>query len=716
MVALKLSNFGGMIPAVDPYLLPDNQAALSENAWVYSGTLEGLRESVEVHTLANPLARKAFRIPKQYYDKDHIPDSYWLEFSEPDVDVINSPVADDQFDRYYWAGQGVPPQYNTRARIVSGSPAFKLGIPAPTVAPYVSRASGKFYQQADTAIYRFTGGAANIYYTRAFGLDPNSFADGEIDTFSYELYGQTRAISSTEGNIDTSPTPALKSSPANAYRISGNRAEMRYGTTVAGSRVTIDDQGRVTVGIPTQPDPALSTDPYEGPGIQETRAYVYTWVSEYGEEGPPSPATLYTGYSDDEWSVRVTAPDAGVTTGRNITKVRIYRTVTAVGGPTTFFLVTEMNIATTSYIDKITDDVVVDNTILESTNWSPPPDDLAGLVSLPNGIVAGFTGTQVWFCEPYRPHAWPAAYSVSVEFPIVGLGVIGQSLIICTSGSPYVASGVNPANMALSRIAVYEPCLSRGSIVSTPIGVTYASPNGLAVAVPGQVQVVTRNIISKDLWLDQEDYLNVPSLRASILNGAYYCWGSVRAGCFESTGFENSAFLQVDFTGSYNGAVIDLSNQRVSWTNLRSALPMYNCYSDIWTGEVLTIRDGKVWWLDLGKTRTHGAYRYRTKIFEMPNKRNLEAMRIWFNTFPDTPEQNPVRNTSPEQTLAPDQYGIVRVYADDRLVMTREIRINGELMRLPSGFKAQYWQIEFEARVKITQLELSTTAKELGNA
>ena len=55
----------------------------------------------------------------------------------------------------------------------------------------------------------------------------------------------------------------------------------------------------------------------------------------------------------------------------------------------------------------------------------------------------------------------------------------------------------------------------------------------------------------------------------------------------------------------------------------------------------------------------------------------------------------------------------MRVYADDRLVMTREIRKSGELMRLPSGFKADYWQIEFETVVRINSVQFATSVKEL---
>lgn len=593
MVALTLNNFGGMIPAVDEYLLPENQAGLSQNTWVYSGTLEGFREPVAIHTLTNPNAKKAFRIPISNYGANYMADAYWLEFENADTDVIGSPSVNDSYERFYWASQGVSPKYNTKARIASGSAPFELGIPAPTVAPTISVSGG------------------------------------------------------------TTPT--------------------------------------------------------------ETRAYVYTWVSAYGEEGPPSPPTLQTGNASGTWNITLTAPGVGVTTNRNITKVRIYRTVTGTTGSTTYYFVAEQLIGVTTYADTIATTLVAANNILESTFYEPPPADLKGIIAMPNGMVAGFRENEVWFAEPYLPHAWPSIYTLAVESDIVGLGVVGQSLIVCTTGSPYAISGVNPASMAQSRLSFTEPCLSRGSIISTPIGVAYASPNGIAVAVPGQVQVVTRGLISKDLWNDSTNYVQPSSLRGAALNGGYYAWGSVLAGCFAPTAFDSDNFQQNDFTGSYRGVFVDLSNQRVSFTKLYNSSPTYNCYADIWTAEVLMIRDGKVYWLDLGPTRPHEPYTWRTKIFSMPNKRNAEAMRVWFDTYPTTPEQNPVRNTAPVQTLAADQYGLVRVYADGRLIMTRELRTDGEFMRLPSGFKATYWQIEIEARIKVTSIEFATTAKELAN-
>jgi hypothetical protein len=715
MVALKLMNFGGMIPAVDDNLLPQNHAALSQNAWVYSGAIEGFRELTPVHTLANPLAKKAFRIPIQYYDKDHIPDSYWLEFTAQDVDVIQSPTVDDQFDRFYWAGVGVSPTYNTKARIASGTAAYKLGIPAPTVAPRISRASGKYYLQASSGTFRATGGASKLYNTKAYTNDTGSLGSGGVDDVAYEQYGATQARSSTRGNLDASPTASPIETPKNRYAVHGRDAEMRYTTLVAGNRITISDTGTVTKGVPTQPSAATSSDPYEGLGVQETRAYVYTWVSQYGEEGPPSPATLYDGWSEDPWVITTTAPTLDDTTGRAITKLRIYRTITAVGGATTFFRVTEMDIAQTSFTDDIDTVTTAGNAILESTFWSAPPADLIGMVAMPNGIIAGWRKNEIWFTEPYRPHAWPATYTLAVEFPIVGFGVLGQTLVVLTSGSPYAISGINPASMALSRIASNQACLSRGSIVNTPTGVAYASPDGIAVAGPSGVQIVTRDMITKDLWLDPTEYLNIPSTRAAALNGGYFAWGSVGPGCFEQTAFDTSSFLQDDFTGSYDGAFIDASNARVSYTKLSSLVPTENCYADNWTGEVLIVRDGTVYWMDLANTRPHSSYIWRSKIFEAPNQRNFGAMRIWFSTFSDTPELNPVPNASPVQTLAANQWGLARVYADGALKFTRELRSSGEIFRLPSGFKAQFWQVEIEARIKTTSVEIATAAKELGS-
>lgn len=735
MALLKLINFGGMIPATDPRLLPDTQAQLAENTWVYSGALEGLRRPLAVHTLNNPQAQRAYRIPIGSYDKDHIPDSAWLEFESPDVDVVHSPVVDDQWDRFYWAGAqnhpaAAPPMYNTIERILSGQSPYLLGIPAPAEAPKVSRVAGEYWLLADAGEFKITGGAnTKLYWNRSFAQDNDSFTSGGASDKDPSLYGETRPISSIHGNEDNEIDPPPAIHPANHYDVAGQRAEMRYGTVEEGIRVTIADDGTRTIGVPDPINPSTSTDPYEGLGVQEARAYVYTWVSTFGEEGPPSPPTLYRGWSEDEWAIRLTPPTAEDLQGRSLEKVRIYRTVTGSAGTTTYFFVAELEIWETNFVDDIASDVVAANDILQSTLWTGPPAGLEGMVSMPNGMIAGWEGNSVWFCQPYRPHAWPAAYTVGVEFPIVGLGVIGQTLVVCTTGSPYTISGTDPATMAMSRIAASEPCLSRGSILSTPKGVVYASSNGLAMAVPGAVEVITRSLVTKDIWTDTRDFLNTSSLRAALLGDAYYCWGSARGHTFQSDAFDIGGFVYGDYTGAYTGALVDMSHPRAAWTRLSNIFATVNCFTDQWTGEVFVIRNNRIYWLNLSRRRPHERYLWRSKIFEAPSSNNLHAMRVWFDdsrvsagTF-DTGswEDTAFWDDEDEWNDGDDfddvsQFGEVRLYADGVLRYRRRLLKSGELFSLPSGFKARFWEVEVEATLKINSIEMADTAKELGDA
>lgn len=605
MVALKLQNFGGMVPVMDNRLLPENQAAFAEDVWLASGAVEGFRQLTYVYDLATPATtNKVFRIPKQNYTKEFMADSYWLEFEHPYTDCLRTPSIGDTYERFYWCSPTESPTYNTKARIASSSAPYILGIPAPTVAPGVSVVGG---------------------------------------------------------------------------------------------------------GAPT-----------------ETRAYVYTWVSLYGEEGPPSPPTLVTGNASGTWNITTTAPGAAAT-GRALDRTRIYRTITGASGATTYYYVGDMAIGTTAYADTAATTVVAANNILESVFYEPPPTDLQGMTAMPNGIIAGFRANEVWFCEPYLPHAWPSTYTIGVEGSIVGLGVTGQTLVVLTTGSPYNITGINPATMTVSKMAYSEPCLSRGSIVSTPTGVVYASPNGLAVANAGSVQIVTRNVFSKDDWLDETQVPRVSRLRASILDNSYHAWGSPARGSFEETAFEPTAFNQVDDEDAYQGFYLDITNPRISYVRLATELATINCFSDVWTGETLIIRDGQVGWIDIAPSRPRRVYNWKSKVFETPNKRNFEAMRVYFD---DSATAELLGGTfaggewEDTETWEDSGYwydgitsifGIIRVYADNRLVYQRDMRASGEFMRLPSGFKATYWQVEIEARTSVYSVEMATTAKELGS-
>lgn len=469
------------------------------------------------------------------------------------------------------------------------------------------------------------------------------------------------------------------------------------------------------LGVP-RPGVAPGVTPSGGTSIDETRAYVYTWVTTFGEEGQPSPPALATAFEDSTWALTFTAPATADTDGthRLIATTNIYRTITGTDGTTTFFFVDSVPVATLTYSDTLTDDVVAANNELLSTNWSGPPTDLQGWVTMPNGMIAGWdTSANIWFCEPYRPHAWPDIYTVAVDYPIVGMGVSAQTLVIATEVQPYWGYGINPSSFSLSKMDGVEPCLSRGSVMSSPEGVYYASPNGLILAQAGVVVNISRKYMLKDNWLN---LAKIPTMRAARLGTGYYGWGTGEEGIFQSTAFEPTAFEQEDLSGGKQGLLIDPIDNSVLVSQLSNIDPALNTFNDPWTGEVFIIRDAGVYWLNIANPDpTRESYLWRSKLFQAPNKRNMSALKIYFDVSDTLPilSTTPITNLNNLLTLQADQWGIVRLYADGEYVWARELRTSGEMMRLPSGFKADFYQLEIEARVTISNLQVGESAKDL---
>lgn len=592
MAAIKLPIFSGMVPSVDKHLLADPNAAYSNNTWLYSGALDGIPVKEPLHTLVNPDATVAFRVPLAGADPSYMYAGDWVEFENVETDFISAPVAADSFDRYYWTSSSTEPQYNTAARIRLGQPSWRLGVPA----------------------------------------------------------GGTLAVSASGG--------------------------------VSATLVS--------------------------------RAYVCTLVTEYGEEGPTGDPFLKTGKIDDTYDVTLPAVDPsylGVT--RNIKKIRLYRTIVSAQGTTTYYLVTEVNalVTTQHYFDTMSDAVLASKPILESTAWSEPPD-LDGFIVMPNGIVAGYMDNELWFSEPYRPHAWPAAYSLSLEFKVVGLGVINQTLVVCTEGNPITASGVNPANVTTSKLAAFEPCLAKGSIVSTEEGVYYTSPNGLILINAGFAQNITKQFISKDQWTA---IVNEGKVNAGRLGSAYYAFATGVPQFVQTNAFQQNFVQTENSIGSGEGFLLDPSNTNVGFTYARDTIDIKSVRNDPLSGEVLVVRDGKVLWLDLRPGYDIETYKWQSKVFQTPAINNFAAYKTYIYENPDFVFPNP-QNFNINQVFDPNtQLAVVRIYADGVLVSAHELRKSGELHRLPSGFKANYWQVEFEAKIKIKSFQMATSVKELSS-
>ena len=281
------------------------------------------------------------------------------------------------------------------------------------------------------------------------------------------------------------------------YRIyyTGDGVPKKTNEALASTGAGAYPRGWLNMGVPAPTGaPTLATD--GGSGTTEQRAYVYTYVSTFGslkEESAPSPPTSISTLPGGTVTVKgfTTAP----TTNYNITHRRIYRSVT---GATTdsYQFVAEIPVATTSYDDTKT--VAQLGETITTIGWTPPPSNLAGLVALPGGALAGFSGNTIYFSEPFYPHAWPTRYAINVPSKIVGFGVFGTFVAVMTDRYPYIINGGIPGAMSVERVPSLEPCISKQSIISNEGGVMYASPNGLMQIGPGAVGIQTNALFRRD--------------------------------------------------------------------------------------------------------------------------------------------------------------------------------------------------------------------------
>lgn len=460
-----------------------------------------------------------------------------------------------------------------------------------------------------------------------------------------------------------------------------------------------DGEPTLLLGIP-QPRVAPGVTATGGWQTQEVvRSYSYTWVSKYQEEGPPSePSPPVTGRIDAVWDITLAPPETEDTAERELAFVNIYRTVTSAQNISVYYFVEQLPITQTTYADTLPDTAVLNHSPLPSTFWFAPPAKLGGLTSLPNGMIAGFVGQEIWYCEPFRPHAWPAPYQQSVDFNIVGMAALEQMLVIGTQNVAYIAAGVHPSAVTLRMVTGSEPCVSQGSFAVVPQGVIYAGPNGLMLTNTGGAVNVTKPFISTDKW---NELINLNLLHAAILNGAYYAFSGVYEGAFQKDAFQNNAFqvagLPVAAPNSNSvtrdGILIDFNDARVAVSTLRDEQSTYNVIQDVWSAEILLIRDAKVWLLSLPDADPE-AYEWVSKVFQLTKPENMAAMKVTY---------------TPAGSAAP----AVDVYAGNKLRLSRALPGSGVVFRLPSGFKSDNWQVRFTGSAQIEQVEVATSVEEL---
>lgn len=267
------------------------------------------------------------------------------------------------------------------------------------------------------------------------------------------------------------------------------------------------------------------------PRILEDRFYIITYVTAWGEESAPSPvSSLVEVDQNDTVFGAPNSPPAGY----GITKWRYYRTNTGNTGAA-FQFVDEVTFSAAALAGGTVTETADTKKSTElgevcpSVTWLMPPKNLRGLVGMPNGIMLGFFDNTVCPCESYIPYAYPVEYQMTTEYPIVGIGVFGQTAVVTTQGFPYYCTGSDPASLSLQKMETPQACVSARSIASSDGGVIYASPDGLCMASGQGVQLITDNHFTHEDWTK----LNPSSIVGEIHEFTYYfMYDNGTRGCY----------------------------------------------------------------------------------------------------------------------------------------------------------------------------------------
>lgn len=408
--------------------------------------------------------------------------------------------------------------------------------------------------------------------------------------------------------------------------------------------------------------------------VTQTVLYTYTFVTEFDEESAPAPASDFF-----EWYSGLVArltDFSSPPSGRGVNRIRIYRSLTSFSGITDLYFVAEIPIATQTYDHDIEANPLAE--ILPSNDYDPPPSSMRGLTSMPNGMMAAFSGREVLFCEPYRPHAWPVKYRLTVEHDIVGVVSFGSALAILTNATPYVAQGTSPETMVMEKLEQNLPCVSARSIVDLGYSAAYATHEGLVVIGIGQQgNVITRQMFTRDQWqafvpstIDAENYMG------------RYVFSYIPEG-------SNRTMGMIDLTGDMPFFVkIDLAVRTFHYEPEIGKLFILTGTDESTFGRLIAEFDAP--------DQEPMDMKWRTGVMKLPGYVSFGALLA----------QSEDNNHNHETSVA------IRVIADGSVA--REITNLDTPERLPSGFMSDEWEIEVEGTSALSHIYMGRSIEEIG--
>ena len=390
----------------------------------------------------------------------------------------------------------------------------------------------------------------------------------------------------------------------------------------------------------------------------ESRVYTYTLVNKesgFDFESAPAPASAIVDVTAGQ-TVTVSG-FSSIPAGYVSTHRRIYRAVSGV-----YLLVAEITVATASFADTVDAESLGEE--LSSLTWTMPPAALRGLTNLPGGVMAGFVGRDVYFCDPYHPHAWPEQYVQSLDYPVVGLGRMDTTLAVLTTGTPYLIQGSHPDTMVVVKSDLEQACASKRSIVSTNGAVFYASPDGLVMLSSGGSKLLTESYFTRAQW---QAYFKPDSIVGYAQDLKY-------------VGFYNNG-------ATSGGFVYDLTTGQLVLHGIYATAG----YSDLVNDKLFLAvadRSVKVW--QAGSARS---YVWRSKKFTMPRQLSFACAQLEAESYPMT----------------------LKFYCEGAATPTFTQTVDSRMpFRLPAS-AARDWEVQIEGSAEVFSFAAAQAMEELKN-
>lgn len=780
MAAVKIIKFLGEAPKISPELLPDSSAQLTVNAKLYSGDLIPYRAPViltntgrvgevkTIHILHNPTTGEPVFLS-------------WLT----DVSVALGAASSDNEQRFYYTGDGVPKVSNYKLAVTGGLPYpknfYELGLPLPT---QVVVGTVSALPSATTASYaRDSSNTATIVTGTAHGLRSGNVASITGFTSGALSFNATNAkitvINSTTIQY-FSPGDAVTTTASTAGKVSlaGNTVPRSYVYTwMSGwgeesiasdpsETLYIKDGQTVTVAdIPTA-KPSGSNF-IRGVRLYRTLAnlndtayyrlatlWFPTSLAKVSRTSSVSRVTLafphrmgvgdrfkISGCTDTTFNIT-----GGIVTDviddnifefsqsgsnvaeKNETAGTLYHDVAeTLSKPARYW-----GDGSFSFIDDFETSNLLD--ILGTNDYDPPPNDLQGIVAAQNSIYVGFTGNQVYFSEPNKPHAWPAKYALTFEDNVVGVVAVMGYILVLTEGYPYQISGNSPATMVFNRIDTPYPCLSRRSIVNMGYGAAYATHGGIAVYAPNAgMELVTKLVHDWDTW---QETLDPSTIIATFYNGKYHASHSQGAFIFERDERIGGFFVQTQYkftaaavdsttnmlyyVGDTAGSVYqwDRPDQPLSPLEWKSKVIVTKDYMNLGAARVIAdydVPDGEA---DIINAYNETVPLYNTplwaKLFQLGTVNGphdyLDAASLRVNVLGGLNSMmvngDPVtRYKKPLPAALPV---VFRLWVNKQLVFQGVI-FSSDIFRLPSGYRSDTFEVAVSGSARIRAIHIGET-------